>query len=151
MESTLMMLSLTTFFLKRNRRLVYLHCKAGWHHVFWPFELRRVNPYSRLNQQCGLAVGSVTKTQIYHLVPEQPPRATHQAALGQDQSTAAKSASLAENTHQNQWNPSDSAAATLTAKQCPRVRFTDKGPRKMLLESEIPQCNWRQGGDAGPR
>lgn len=146
-----MMLSLTTFFLKRNRRLVYLHCKAGWHHVFWPFELRRVNPYSRLNQQRGLAVGSVTKTQIYHLVPEQPPRATHQAALGQDQSTAARSASLAENTHQNQWNPSDSAAATLTAKGCPRVRFTDKGPRKMLLESEIPQCNWRQGGDAGPR
>lgn len=73
---------------KRNCRLVYLHCKARWHHVFWPLELCRVNAYTRFKQQRGLAVWSVNKTNTHYLAHGQPPLTTHQFALEWDQSTA---------------------------------------------------------------
>lgn len=73
--------------LKRNCRLVYLHCKARWHHVFRPLELRRVNAYTRLKQQRGLAVWSVNKIKTHHLAHVQPPPTTCQFALEWDQST----------------------------------------------------------------
>jgi len=72
---------------KTNCRLAYLHCKARWHHVFWPLELRHVNAYTRFKQQRGLAVWSVNEIKTHSLACEQPPLTTRQFALEWHQST----------------------------------------------------------------